>query len=76
MESRCIGARFACDFLGAVGAHGANDSVGHVIQNMAMNIWRNFRRFVYQLVEKLGWVWIPPSLVVLLPFELYLSPVS
>ena len=63
-------------FLGAVGAHGANDSAGLVIQNTAMDIWRNFGRYVYQLVEKPGWVWIPPSLVILLPFGLYLSPVS
>ena len=62
-----------CDFLGA---HGANDSAVPVIQNTAMDIWRNFGRFVYQLVEKPGWVWIPPSLVILLPFGLYLSPVS
>jgi hypothetical protein len=62
--------------VGAVGAHGANDSAGPVIQNTITDISRNSRRYVYQLVEKLGWVWIPPSLVVLLPFRLYLSQVS
>ena len=41
-----------------------------------MDIRRNFGRYVYQLVEKPGWVWIPPSSVILLPFRLYLSPVS
>jgi hypothetical protein len=69
----CIGVRFPRDFLGVVGA---NDSAGPVIQNTAMDIWRNFERFVYQFIEKPGWVWIPPSLVVLLPFGLYLSLVS
>jgi hypothetical protein len=34
----CIGVRFPCDFLGAVGAHGANDSAGPVIQNTAMDL--------------------------------------
>ena len=72
----CVGVRFSRDFLGAVGAHGANDSAGLVIQNTTMDIWRNFGRCVYQLVEKPGWVWIPPSLVILLPFGLYLSPMS
>jgi hypothetical protein len=41
-----------------------------------MDVWGNFGRYVYQLVEKPGWVSIPPSLVVLFPFGLYLSPVS
>lgn len=72
----CVGVQFPCVFLCAVGAHGANDSAGPVIQNTAMDVWGNFGRYVYQLVEKPGWVSIPPSLVVLFPFGLYLSPVS
>jgi hypothetical protein len=78
--------RFRYDFLGVVGAYGASDSARPVNQNTAMDIWRNFGRYIYQLVEKSGWiyqlvekpgwVWFPPSLVVLLPFGLYLSPVS
>ena len=68
----CVGVGFPRVFLGAVGAHGASDSAGSVIQNTAIHMWRNFERFDYQLVEKPGWVWFPPSVVVLLPFGLYL----
>ena len=50
----CVGVRFPCDFLGVVGAHGTNDSARPVIQNTAMDIWRKFGRYVYQLVEKPG----------------------
>jgi hypothetical protein len=56
--------------VGAVGAHGANDSAGPVIQNTVTDISRNSRWYVYQLVEKPGWVWIPPSLVVLLSLQI------
>ena len=72
----CVGVGFPRDFPGAVGAHGASDSAGSVIQNTVIHMWRNFERFDYQLVEKPGWVWFPPSVVVLLPIGLYLSPVS
>ena len=71
-----VGVGFPRVFLGAVGAHGASDSAGSVIQNTVIHMWRNFERFDYQLVEKPGWVWFPPSVVVLLPFGLYLSLVS
>ena len=55
----CVGVGFPRVFLGAVGAHGASDSAGSVIQNTVIHMWRNFERFDYQLVEKPGWVWFP-----------------
>ena len=52
----CVGVRFPCDFLGADGAHAASDGAGPVNRNTALDMWRNFGRYGYQLVEKPGWV--------------------
>ncbi|OEL32468.1 hypothetical protein BAE44_0006514 [Dichanthelium oligosanthes] len=35
----CVDVRFLHDLLGAVDAHGANDSAGLVNQNMVMDMW-------------------------------------
>ena len=42
--------------LGAVAAHGSKDSARFVNQNTTLDIFRNFRRFVCQLVENTSWI--------------------
>ena len=52
----CIDVWFPCVSLGAVAAHGSKDSARFVNQNTAMNMFRNFGRFVCQLVENTSWI--------------------
>ena len=52
----CIDVWFPCVSLGAVAAHGSKDSARFVNQNRAMDICKNFRRFICQLVEKTSWI--------------------
>ena len=52
----CIDVWFPCVSLGAVAVHGSKDSARFVNQNMAMDMFRNFGRFVCQLVENTSWI--------------------
>ena len=52
----CVDVWLPCVSLGAVAAHGFKDSAIFVNENTAMDMCRNFGRFVYQLVEKTSWI--------------------
>jgi len=52
----CIDVWFPCVSLGAFAAHGSKDSARFVNQNTAMDMFRNFGRFVCQLVENTSWI--------------------
>ena len=52
----CVDVWLPCVSLGAVAVHGLKDSARVVNQNTAMEICKNFGRFVCQLLEKTSWI--------------------